>query len=115
MRSFPDLIYVTSRASASGDTATRAVVKNCGGNDHLTRRRTWVVLGFIELVMERSRSRSFVIRDLVVYTEPVVDAIDGVRVICLVRLLVHASIGSFTVVLYLFVLGVGLVKVSRTP
>ena len=73
MRSFPDLIYVTSRASASGDTATSAAVKNCGGNDHLTKRRTWVVLGFIELVMERSRSRSFVIRDLVVYTETVVD------------------------------------------
>ena len=43
--------------------------------------------------MERARSRSLVLRDLVLYAGPVVDAIDGVGVSCLVRLHFRAATG----------------------
>ena len=84
-------------------------------NARLARRRAWVILRFIELLMERERSMSLVLRDLVLYAGHVVGAVDELGVMCLVRLRVCVAMGSFTVVLYLFVLGVGLVKVSRTP
>ena len=44
-------MYVTASASASRDTAARAAVKYCGGNACLARCCTWVVSGFIELVI----------------------------------------------------------------
>ena len=50
----------------------------------------------------------------VLYAGPVVGAVYGVRSVCLVRLRVHAAMGSFAVVLSLFFLGMGLVKVSST-
>ena len=78
------------------------------------RRRDWVVLGFVELVMERASSRDLVLRYRVLYTGPVVGAVDGVVAIFLVRLHVRAATGSFAVVFSLFVLGGGLVKVSIT-
>ena len=46
----------------------------------------------------------------VLYAGPVVGAVYGVRSVCLVRLRVHAAMGSFAVVLSLYVMGVGLVK-----
>ena len=78
MRSFPDLMSVTARALNYGDTVAHAAAKNCGGNAHLARRCAWVVLRFIELVMERARSRNLVLRDIVLYAGPVVGAVDGV-------------------------------------
>ena len=58
-------MHVTARASDSGDTAAGAVVKNYVGNDCLEKRRAWFVLVFFELFMERARSSSLVIRDIV--------------------------------------------------
>ena len=49
-------------ASAYGDTAASAAVKNCGGDYRLERRCDWVVLGFNELVTERLRI--LVLRDI---------------------------------------------------
>ena len=89
-----------------------ASVNNCGGNDSLVRHLAWVVLGSIELVMERVRYRSLFLCDLVFYLGPVVGSVDKVVLIRLVQLRAGAAMDSFTVVLSLVVTGVGLVKVS---
>ena len=70
-----------------------------GGNALLERRHAWVVSGFIELVMEIARSRSVVLRYLVLYSSPLVGAVDEFVVSFLVRLRVHVAMGSFVVVL----------------
>ena len=67
-----------ARESDSRDTAASAAVNNCGWNACLERRRAWVVMGFIELVMERESYRSLVLCDLVLYTRPELGAVDGV-------------------------------------
>ena len=54
------------------------------------------------------------LRDLVLYADLLVGAVDGVVGSCLVRLRVCAATGSFAVVLFLSVLGVGLVKALST-
>ena len=56
---------VTARYLASKDTMASAAVNNCGKNDISVRHLAWVVLGSIELVMERVRYRSLVLCDLV--------------------------------------------------
>ena len=65
----------------------------------MARCCAWVASGFIELVMERARSRSLVLRELVLYAGPLVGAVDEVRVSFLVRLRVCADMGSFYVIL----------------
>ena len=104
-------MLVTARAYDSGDTMAITVVNNCGKYARLLSCCAWVASWFISLVMERERSRSLVIRDIVLYAGPLVGAVDGVGVIFLVWLRVHAATGSFSVVLLLSVLVVWLVKV----
>ena len=107
---------VAASASDSGDTATSVVVKNCGRNARLARFCACVASGFIELVIERERPRILVLHDLVLYFGPLAGAVDGfgVGVSCLVRLRVHAAMGSFYVVFLLAVFVVGLVKAIFT-
>ena len=64
--------------------------------------------------MERAIWRSLVLCDLVLYTNPLVGAVDGFGVSFLVRLCVHAAMGSSAVALLLTILGVGLVKTFCT-
>ena len=68
---------VAAKDSDSGDTAESVSVKNCGGNARLARRCAWFVAGFMEWTMESSRSRSFVLCDIVLYAGPFLGAVGG--------------------------------------
>ena len=75
MSSLPDLIFFTARASTSGDTAVSEVVKKCGGNVSLARRRAWVASGFMARVTDSTISSSFVIYDIMFYARPLVGTV----------------------------------------
>ena len=103
-------MHVMTRSSDSGDTTAIAAVKNCGGGLRMRRRRGWFSAGFIEWVMHKERSKSLVLRNLVVYFGALVGAVGISGVGFLMRLCLHAAMSSSSIVLLLSVLGVGLVK-----